>query len=523
MLIIAGSVYFFWWFAVEALLPNSFNPFYSRMTVVSYIFGVLGLSYVKPWVQEKLRILFYIGVWGMTLHYFYLVYGNNGGMDWIIGSFITVAAINFCFLTIRSLFLYSIFVLILVLILDYLIPTLRYSVFFPGIFTILFQGNFALRSRLNLIKTLADSNERFSLLFNSTFEGVLVHETGKVTDVNDSLCRLTGYSRFEILQNDVLMVVHPEDHPFVLQKIQTGDERAYQTRCLKKNGQIVDIEIRARNFQAGNHIARLVTVQDLTDRKNAEKERVEKLTMEENVRLRDEFISIASHELKTPITSLKLQTQMIERDLKKNPQITYTSEKLAEFVGLFNRQVGRLTELIETMLDVSRISSGRLVLDLQNINFPIVVKEVVEAIQQGTATRPSISVEAPEHLVIWGDRSRLKQVVENLLTNAIKYGEEKPIKIKLREEKNQILLQVEDHGLGIAADLQSKIFDRFERAISSRHISGLGLGLYITRQIVEAHEGTIRVESTLGSGSLFTVALPTYSHVRDFGKKSQES
>jgi signal transduction histidine kinase len=250
----------------------------------------------------------------------------------------------------------------------------------------------------------------------------------------------------------------------------------------------------------------LVTINDITDRKKAEMERITALTAQENVRIRDEFISIASHELKTPISALKLQTQLIERDMHRGQNL----RNLGEVVALLNRQVDRLTDLVNTMLDVSRISSGRFLLDMQNLDLPALVREVISS-QKFLASSVDIRFEGVPHLQVRGDRARLEQVIENILSNAVKYGEGRPVLVTLQEEQKSLaVLTVKDEGIGIPAEFIPKIFDRFERGVSARNISGLGLGLYITKQILDGHGGTIAAMSEPGKGSSFTVTLPLF-------------
>lgn len=508
-LAIAGSIYMIWWFAIELILPQAFNPFLSRFSVVLSLFAVLGLSYISIWIQRHLQSLFYAGLWLITLHYYYLFYGNAGDINWVVGSYITVIAVTFCFLSNAALLAYSGFVICLSLILIYLIPTLNTSVFLPGLVTIMAQANIGLRSRLKVIKTLADSNRRFQLLFNSTFEGVLVHENRIILDVNEALAKMLGYSRTELIGKDVLDVLHPRDKELAIEKMKIADVAPYETIGFTKGGSMVDIEVRAKNFEYDKSLARLVTVQEISDRKQAEKERIASMTLAENVRIRDEFISIASHELKTPLSSLKLQTQLIERDIKKNATEYYPIKKVQDLLGIFDRQINRLTELVETMLDVSRISADRFTLEPQSFNFSQLIREISSSLQTPNMnTTFAFQLELPEELMILADPARIRQVVENLLTNAIKYGEGKPIFVKLSEKNQRAELVVQDHGLGIAAEFTHKIFDRFERAISAKNISGLGLGLYITKKIIEAHSGSISVQSTLHEGSTFTVSLP---------------
>lgn len=502
LLAIAGVVYLLWWAVVQLLLPHAFNPLGSRLFVVIYFFAVLAASYRRESIRQHIRTWLIAGLWLLTLHYYYLFFHNRGDSNWIVGSYITVIAINLCLLTVPALVSYSFFVLFLSVALVIVQPDLEYSVFLPGLVTIVFQANLSLRTRLGLIKTLGESNRRFQLLFDSTFEGVLVHENGIVTDVNASLVTMSGYTREELIGENVFKVIHPEDRAAIATRMTMPDVPPYEARGLRKDGSVIDIEVRAKRFQQGEREGRIVTVQDITDRKKAERERVAALALMENVRIRDEFISLASHELRTPISSLKLQTQLIEREFKKG-SASYSPTKVMDFVALFKRQVDRLTELVESMLDVSRISAGRLQLDKYEFDLAEMIRDVIL-----TLALKDVTYEGPERFGFKGDQSRLRQVIENLLTNATKYGEGKPVRAILKDEGTKVSLIFEDRGLGIAPEYVSRIFDRFERAVTGKNIGGLGLGLYIARQIVEAHEGIISVTSKLGAGSTFTVTLP---------------
>ena len=502
LMIMAGAIYLLWWFAVEAVLPEAYNPFLSRILVVLFIFLTWSSSFLNEWARRHVRVLFVAGAWLITLHYYYLFYYNAGDANWIFGSYITVIAINLSLLSSGSLLAYSVFVVVLSMLMVIAIPSMGASVFLPGLITIVFQANIGLRSRFQLIKNLTESNERFQMLFNSTFEGVIVHQEGRTIDINDSLLQLLGCTRDEMIGKDAFNVIHPDEREFNIQKMRSGNITPYETKVITKSGQSIDVELRGKDFIYNKTPARLVTIQDIRDRKRAEKERVAALTLAENVRVRDEFISIASHELKTPLAAIHLQLQLIDRDLKEDVSKLELSKKLKEAMALFDRQILRLSDLVEAMLDVSRISSGRFLLNLTRVNLSVVVKEVI-----ATLPYSPIEVEAGEDLFVTGDATRLYQVVENLLTNAIKYGEGKLIQMRVYREGNEVVLAVEDHGMGIPADYIDRIFDRFERAVSASNISGFGLGLYITRKIVEAHGGQISVRSAPHVGSIFTVRL----------------
>ncbi|MCY1040570.1 ATP-binding protein [Corallococcus sp. bb12-1] len=229
----------------------------------------------------------------------------------------------------------------------------------------------------------------------------------------------------------------------------------------------------------------------------------------EAVRLRDEFLSIASHELKTPLTPLNLKLQSLRREMDRTPG-PVSRAMVENYLEVGSRQLKKLAELVNDLLDVSRIASGRMSLDPASVDLAELVRDVVAA-YEGPAARSGseLRVEGVDTTTTgWWDRPRLEQVVVNLVDNAIKYGQGRPIDIRVEATDGHATLTVRDQGIGISAESLPRLFGRFERAVSERHYGGLGLGLYITRTLVEAMGGTVRVESQLGQGSVFTMALP---------------
>jgi signal transduction histidine kinase len=227
----------------------------------------------------------------------------------------------------------------------------------------------------------------------------------------------------------------------------------------------------------------------------------------EAVRLRDEFLSVASHELKTPLTSLKLRVQGL---IDQAPAVPDPAEalRLHKSFELAERQVRRLEKLINSLLDVSRIAVGRFPLQREDVDLVALVHGVVGQFSAEIArSGVDILLDLPAHVIGAWDPLRLEQVVVNLLSNAIKYGAGKPIEIIIRSDDREATLVVRDHGIGIDVADQARIFERFERAVSLNY-GGLGLGLHIAREIVLAHGGTIRVESERGQGAAFIVELP---------------
>lgn len=243
-------------------------------------------------------------------------------------------------------------------------------------------------------------------------------------------------------------------------------------------------------------------VQALTRAEEKEKK------LEEALVARDQFLSIASHELKTPLTSLKLQAQLTVRNLNMQKEITM--ERQVAMANQTSELVGRLTRLIDDMLDVSRIRTGKLKLDKQEHELGDIIREVVFRMsvlfEAAGLSIPRINIQ--DKMYGNWDRFRLEQVIGNLLTNAIRYGQGKPVDIRVDKTAQYAIIAVTDYGYGIGKDDLMRIFGRFERAINSSEVSGLGLGLFISKEIVESHNGRIWAKSEVGQGSTFYVELP---------------
>ncbi|MFL5270824.1 MAG: ATP-binding protein [Anaeromyxobacteraceae bacterium] len=287
------------------------------------------------------------------------------------------------------------------------------------------------------------------------------------------------------------------DLPFVLVSGTIGEENAVQA-----------LKAGAGDFVTKQNLSRLVPAVEREIRDaQVRRERGETLeALKQAVAARDQFMSIASHELKTPLTSLQLQLQSLQRSLHGG---TGDAERVAQKLKTVTRSTERLGELVNRLLDVSRITGGSLDLVREEFDLVELADEVVQRFRE-TLRESGSRVELTAGAAVRGrwDRMRVDTIVTNLLSNAIKYGQGKPIDVNIDGDPARARLSVTDRGIGIAPADQARIFERFERAVTERHYGGFGVGLWVARLVAEAHGGRIAVTSAPGEGSTFTLDLP---------------
>ncbi|HKC36881.1 MAG TPA: PAS domain S-box protein, partial [Chitinophagaceae bacterium] len=355
---------------------------------------------------------------------------------------------------------------------------------------------------------LRESAERFRLLIENAFDIIaILSKEGVIVYESESISRILGYSQQERVGKKIFIdpIVHPEDieaKKAAFQKALDDPEEIVKTefRLKHKDGSYRDIEAVYLNLISNPRIEGVVaTYHDITHRKKIEKQK-------------EEFISIASHELKTPVTSLKAYAQILEDGF-----IKIKDKKSADLLEKMNKQVDRLTTLITDLLDFTRIQGEKLELRETDYNINELISEVVEEMQRTTKVHKMVT-KLDRSVQMWGDRYRTGQVLTNLLSNAIKYSPHaKKIIVSSKLEKNSITVCVQDFGIGIKKDLLNKVFERFFRISEAKlnTFPGLGLGLYIAAEIIKRQGGAINVESTDGKGSTFCFSLP----IKQNGKK----
>jgi two-component system sensor histidine kinase VicK len=260
------------------------------------------------------------------------------------------------------------------------------------------------------------------------------------------------------------------------------------------SGKDLDLSIAAAPIESNGIVGAVLVIRDIT-------------ALQELDRKKDEFLSVASHELRTPLTTIKGYTQLLAQtvnDLPPDERATYLNAVLGE--------IDRMMGLISELLDVSRIETNRLQIEKQGIRWLEFVDRRANAFRvQNPARTITFDITEGNEIVLHVDPDRMRQVIDNLLSNAMKYSpESSPIIVQARVDGNHMLTSVIDRGIGIPSDEIPRLFERFHRArnVSSRYYGGLGLGLYIAKAIVEAHHGSISVISEEGEGAAFTIRLP---------------
>jgi PAS domain S-box-containing protein len=231
------------------------------------------------------------------------------------------------------------------------------------------------------------------------------------------------------------------------------------------------------------------------------------------LKARDEFLSMASHDLRSPLTSLRLQLQAVRKDVQQHGGAPRAPEKLASRVESMVRQTDRMLHMMDALLDITQMTAGRLELRRQRMDLVELVRGAVATLEE-EVRQSGVQLQFHAEGTVEGawDRLRLEQVIDNLLSNAVKYGKGRPVELTVSAEGDMARLRIRDHGVGIAPEDQERLFERFERVRLDKDVTGYGVGLWIVRRVVEAHGGSVVVESRLGEGASFTVSLPLRHH-----------
>lgn len=356
-------------------------------------------------------------------------------------------------------------------------------------------------NRYDLLVKCIESIEDYAIFILDT-EGI-------IQTWNHGARKIKGYFADEVIGKHFSMFytdeessrLHPQRALIIASEKGRFEEEGWRVR---KNGEkfYVNVVLTALKNEDGDVIAFSKVTRDLSD-----KQRISEL--EESIRMRDEFITVASHELRTPVTKILLNLQFVKRTTDA------MSEKLLKALDVCETSTKELISIMDNLVDVSRLRLGQLEIRRTKTNITTIVLNVLTKFKdQIRLSGNHVSFVHDGDIIGYWDQTRLDQLFTNLLSNGIKYAEGKPIKLELKCDGTSVLFSIQDEGPGIPYNKQPTIFERFERAADTRKISGLGLGLYVSRQIVEAHKGQISLESQPGKGARFTVVIPVKQEKR---------
>lgn len=399
---------------------------------------------------------------------------------------------------------------------------------------------------VHLDPVLDDEMEEPPWLFHALFEQAAVAMAylgldGKLLRVNQCYCDILGYTREELLTRTFFSITHPDDLEACLsafQRMLNGDVQNYtiEKRHIHKNGSYTWVQLTSSLIRdpAGVPKYFISIFQDITARKLAEVERAQLLVREQAARAEahgneialrevnqrmDEFLSIASHELKSPLTVVRGNIQLAERHLQlvhdsATPEQQKTFDTVTNLLHLADQQVSRINRLVSDLLDLSRVQTGKMKMYLKPWKLASIVHAVIEE-QRVAHPKRVFHVEIPtqETITLVVDADRIGQVITNYLSNAVKYSAaEKPIEVRLSTDGTTARVAVRDEGPGLPEDQQERIWERFHQVQDIKEpggaVTGLGLGLHISKMIIEQHGGQVGVESVPGKGATFWFTLP---------------
>ncbi|MCX9077893.1 MAG: PAS domain S-box protein [Candidatus Methanoperedens sp.] len=353
-------------------------------------------------------------------------------------------------------------------------------------------------------QALRESEERFRRLANLSFEGIVLHFRGEIIDANQTFAEMFGYTLSDLIGSDMVLLFAPESRELVAHNIETNFEETYEAVGLRADGATFPVEIMAKAAPYAGRRARVAVLRDISERQHNQQRAFELALEREKVKMLEQFIGDASHDLKTPITTMKVSLSVLRR--------TNDERKHQRHLDILETQAEHLQKLMEDLLNMTRLDR---VVELRFT--PIELYQIVQEVIAKTSTlaqrkghKVLFSPDA-DPVKVHADRDKLSQAITVLVTNALNYTPEGgTVWVRVRPFPDHVSVEVQDTGIGIGKDDLPHIFERFYRADPARgtYSGGLGLGLTMAQKIVEAHRGKLEVESTPGQGSTFRIHLP---------------
>lgn len=357
---------------------------------------------------------------------------------------------------------------------------------------------------------LAEEKQATLAAIVSSSDDAIISKTlfGIVTSWNQAATKMFGYTESEVIGRHISIIIPPDrmdEETMIIESIRSGKKiKHFETVRIAKDGRKVNISLTVSPIRnkAGKVIGASKIARDITEKMQIEKQRLlytEKL--KQLNKHKDEFMAMASHELKTPLTIIKANLDIMDLKMQQDQNLLFVEKTL--------KQVEKLNKLINDLLDISKIQAGKLELTLADFDMNALLKEMIQNMQATTPIK-ILQKKSTGHLMAYGDRERIGLVIINLLGNAIKYSpNSKEISVKAFRSEDAIIVSIEDNGIGIPAEELSNIFSRFYRVSGvTTTFAGSGIGLYISSQIISRHGGKIWAVSELSKGSTFYFSIP---------------
>jgi PAS domain S-box-containing protein len=349
------------------------------------------------------------------------------------------------------------------------------------------------------IKQAEEKSAKLATIVESSDDAIISKTLESViTSWNASAERMFGYTAEEVIGETIYKLIpadRQDEESRILARLKTGERvEHFETKRIAKDGKILDVSLTISPIKdaQGNITGLSKIARDITERKM-------------NETMKNDFIGMVSHELKTPLTSLSAIIQVTDDKLKKSDD-----RFLSDAMEKANRQVRRMTGMINSFLNISRLEAGKMPIEKRLFELDQLLREILDEIKMTISTH-TFSLEECAHMIVNADRDKISSVISNLISNAVKYSPKgKLIDIRCQVRDGMVVLSVKDEGMGIKPQDLSQIFDRYYRVETShtRHISGFGIGLYLSAEIIKRHDGKIWAESESGKGSTFSFSLP---------------
>ncbi len=361
-------------------------------------------------------------------------------------------------------------------------------------------------------RQLRESEARFRRLSEATFEGILIHDQGRIVDFNSVVEHIFGYQRAEIIEKNALEFVAPEFRAMVQERIRTHDETPYEASGIKQDGTLLPIEVQAKSMPYQGREIRVAAIRDLTWRKRMEAEKAR--LQQQQLIFSMETLGFVTHELKAPLSTMQTMIAVMLDGFAGE-----LSDKIEHYLRRIRRNCEELQDMVKNYLDISRMSGGELPVRKSVVDY---TEEVVKPCVEHTrilfnSHGMSVHVDAPEELMIEADSDLLQIALTNYLTNAAKYGrEQSQVIVTVMEEQNSLSTTVRNEGGGFSAEERSALFARFSRLKNENTVKkrGSGLGLYLTKHILEQHAGTVWANSVPEEWTEFGFSVPLHADTR---------